>query len=308
MTTKPTVVITYPFHKELIRTLLKPNAKVVLAQTESLKKKWLPKADALISLLIHPVDSALLEMAPKLKVVGNMAVGVDNIDLKACRRRKVHVVNTPGVLTDATAELTLTLLLACARRLPEGERLCRKNQFKGWLPDLLLGKELRGKTAVIVGYGRIGKATAKLFRALGLRIQPIRHKDTENRIQKLLKKADVISIHLPLKPETRHWLNARRIKLLSPGCIVLNTARGPLIDERALIIALKNRKIFAAGLDVFEHEPEIPPLLRKLKNVVLLPHVGSATEETRRKMASLVIQGVLAILNGKHPPNQRLNP
>jgi glyoxylate reductase len=299
---KPKVVLTYPIHRELIETELKPYAEVHIG--EKAVAKHLSTADALISLLTFPVDKELLARAPQLKVVGNCAVGIDNIDLAACTKRGIAVVNTPGVLTRATAELTLALLLAAARRLPEGEALCRKNAFKGWVPDLLLGQELRGRHAVLVGKGKIGRETGKLFQALDIRVSWITRADTEAEIQAKLRQAQILSLHVPLTRDTFHWLNARRIQLLPRDAIVLNTTRGPVVDEKALIQALRKKAIFGAGLDVFEREPEIPAALRKLKNVVLLPHLGSATQETRAAMAHLVIAGVLAVLSGKRPLNQ----
>lgn len=300
---KPTVVITYPFHPEVIQRELKPKARVILAPTRAKLLKALAQADGLITLLFDRVDEDLLAHAPKLRVVGNVAVGVNNIDLAACRQRKLTVVNTPKVLTRATAELTLTLLLAVAKRVPEGEALCRSGRFKGWAPDMLLGHELKGCHAVIVGAGRIGRETARLFRALGLTVEFISRDDAESSIQRKLRRAQVLSLHLPLNRQTHHWLSRARLRLLPRDAIVLNTARGPVIDEKALIQALQDRRIFGAGLDVYEREPEIPRALRRLSNVVLLPHLGSATEETRAAMASLAVQGVLGVLNGKRPWN-----
>jgi glyoxylate reductase len=224
--------------------------------------------------------------------------------LKACGAFGVRVVNTPHVLSRSTAELSLALLLAAARRFPEGEKLCRQGEFKGWTPQMLLGLELKNRNAVLVGRGRIGKETAKLYRALGIRITWITRFDSTTRINQKLRKAQILSLHFPLTSKTHHWLDHKRLKLLPRDCIVINTSRGSTIDEKALIQALKTRKIFAAGLDVFEKEPEIPASLRKLPNVVLLPHIGSATLEARAAMARLVIKGVLGILGGKHPPNE----
>lgn len=301
---KPTIILTYPFHKEVIRSELAPRAKVKLAKNRAELKTLLRKADGLITLLSDPVDAVLLQNAPQLKVVGNYAVGVNNIDRKACHERGIRVVNTPGVLTRATAELTLALLLAAARRVPEGEALCRSGKFRGWAPDLLLGLELKGRQAVVAGRGRIGRETGRLFRALGLKVEWITRKDTERQIERKLSRARILSLHFPLTPDTHHWLDKKRIGLLPADAIVLNTTRGPVIDERALIQALKKRKIFAAGLDVYEYEPEIPSELRKLPNVALLPHLGSATAESRKAMASLVVSGVLGILDGKAPLNE----
>ena len=301
---RPTIVLTYPIHKKLIKELLSPKAKVIIATTLRSQIQALAEADALITLVTHPVNEALLRHAPRLKVVGNMAVGIDNIDLKACARRGIKVVNTPNVLTRSTAETAVALLFAAARRFAEGYLLCHRGEPWKWAPDMLLGLELKGRHAVIVGPGRIGSETARLFRALGLSAEFISRRDSVSGIRRKLARAQVLSIHTPLTPITRHWLNSERLELLPRDAIVINTSRGPVIDERALIRALKNHRIFAAGLDVYEQEPHIPLALRKLKNAVLLPHLGSATETARADMARLVMTGVLAILSGKRPSNQ----
>ncbi|MCM2323235.1 MAG: D-glycerate dehydrogenase [Oligoflexia bacterium] len=305
--TKPTILLTYPIHAEVIRKELAPRARVRIARSPAALRREIAHADGLITRVFDPVDEALLSRASRLKAVGNFAVGLDNIDLTACARRGIRVVNTPDVLTRATAELTLTLLLAAARRVPEGEALCRSGRFKGWQPDLLLGQQLQGRRAVLVGKGRIGTETARLFQALGLTITWITRKDSENTIRAKLARAQILSFHCPLTPDTRHWLNHSRLQCLPADAIVLNTTRGAVIDEKALISALKSHRIFAAGLDVFEREPRIPAALRRLPNVVLLPHLGSATAEAREAMARLVIRGVLAILGGKRPWNE-VNP
>ena len=303
MTKLPTVVMTYNIFPEIVHSKLKPNAKVVIAKTRSELKKALIRADALISLLSDSIDKELLDYGRNLRVVGNYAVGVDNIDLRECRKRGIAVVNTPGVLTRATAELALTLLLAVARRVPEGEKLCRNNLFKGWKPDLSLGQELKNRHALIVGKGRIGKETAKLFKAIGLRVDWITKADGRKQTALKLRKTQILSLHVPLTKNTKHWLDKQKISLLPKDAIVINTSRGSVIDEKALIAALESRKIFGAGLDVFENEPVIPLRLRRLKNVVLLPHIGSATFKTRKAMADLVICGILSVLRGKRPLN-----
>jgi len=263
----------------------------------------LPGADALICLLTLPVDDALLSRAPRLRVVGNHAVGTDNVDLDACRARGIAVVNTPDVLTRSTAELALTLLLAAARRVGEGERLLRAERWTGWAPDQLLGLELAGRRALVVGPGRIGEQTARLFEAVGLIVERLgRAQDKE--IDEALRRADVLSLHIPLTDETRGWLSAARIAQLPRHAIVINTARGPIVDEAALAAALAERRLFAAGLDVYEREPAVHPRLRSLENVVLLPHLGSATRTAREGMARLCARGVQQLLNGEEPPNR----
>ena len=303
-TKKPTFVLTHPFLSEVIDRELRPHARVIIARTPSALKRALRQADVLMTRFSDSVDDRLLSGAPKLRVVANCAVGVDNIDRASCRRRGIAVVNTPDVLTRATAELTLALLMAAARRIPEGEAMCRAHRFPGWAPDMLLGLELQGRNAVLVGQGRIGRETGRLFRALGLKVQWITRKDSRAAIARKLKRAQILSLHVPLTMQTRHWLNAKRLALLPPDAIVINTTRGPVVDEGALIRALKGRKIFAAGLDVYEREPEIPRALTRLSNVVLLPHLGSATVATRQNMVRLAIQGALGILSGKRPWNQ----
>lgn len=297
------VVLTHPLHTEIVRQELRPHAEVVLATTPTQLRRELASAHGLITLLSQPITPALLDQAPHLRVVGNYAVGVDNIDLGACAKRGIRVINTPGVLTRSTAELALTLLLGAARRAHEGLMLCQQRRFRGWAPDLLVGLELKGRHAVLVGRGRIGRETENLFRGVGLTTEWITRTDSAAVIAAKLSRAQVLSLHLPLSPATHHWLDSRRIALLPPDAIVINTARGAVIDETALISALKRRRIFAAGLDVFEHEPEIPAALAALPNAFLLPHLGSATVEARSAMAHLVIHGVLTVLRGKRPKN-----
>jgi glyoxylate reductase len=300
---RPMVVLTDPFLPAVVRAELRPHAKIVYVRSRAELLAAVGRADAVITRLSDRVDQELLAAAPRLKVAGNFAVGFDNIDRAACRARGVAVVNTPGVLDRSTAELALSLLLAAARRIPEGEALCRTGKFKGWAPQLLLGLELKGRRALVAGKGRIGGETARLFAAVGLSVNAVDSKTPDAAIREKLREAQVVSLHLPFHPGTRHWLSKARLALLPPDAIVINTARGPVVDEKALIVALRTRRIFAAGLDVFEREPEIPLALRKLPNVVLLPHLGSATLQAREGMARAVISGVLAVLRGERPAN-----
>jgi glyoxylate reductase len=286
---KPLALLLDPIHPHLQKRL-RSHCRV----TQDLSR--LHEAEVLVCLLSHTIDRKLLKRAYHLKVVANYAVGLNNIDLKECARRKIRVCNTPGVLTRATAELTLALLLAAARRFPEGEALCRSGRFRGWAPDLLLGHELQGRHAVLLGQGRIGRETARLFRALGMSTEFVTRRDGARTISRKLRRAQVLSLHAPLTHQTQHWLSKARIGLLPKDAIVLNTARGALIDERALAQALRARKIFAAGLDVFEREPKIERALLKCKNAVLLPHLGSATERTREAMANALADGILQAL------------
>ncbi len=271
-------------------------------------------ASALISLLSDRIDSEVISSLPKLKVIANYAVGYNNIDIEEAKRRKIRVTNTPGALTDATADLTMALLLATSRRIVEGDRLVREHKFEGWKPGLLKGPALKGKILGIIGMGRIGKAVAGRAKAFGMNIlyhnrKPLLQSEEEElcvkhvSLEELLKSSDFISLHVPLMGETYHLLNEKRPSLLKPEAIIINTSRGAVIDEKALIKALKDGKIAGAGLDVYEEEPFVPQELIDLPNVVLLPHLGSATNEARREMAIMVGRNVAAVLEGKEPPN-----
>jgi glyoxylate reductase len=293
---KPLVVLNYPHPKDLIDSILKPVARVSIATSNTIFKKQLKKADGLVTLLTTKVDEKLLVGAPKLKAVGNVAVGLDNVDLEACKKRNIAVFNTPKVLNRATAELTLALILSVARRIPEGENLVRSGRFKGWAPDLLLGQLLKGRRAVVVGKGQIGKEAGRLLNSFGIQVSFITKDDTPGAILSKLRKAQILTLHIPHQKQTHHWLDAKKIKHLPHDAIVINTSRGPVIEEKALIKALTNQKIFGAGLDVFENEPKVPLALRKLPNVTLLPHLGSSTLETRRAMAALAMKGVARVL------------
>ena len=291
---KPLILHTWPWSKKVLSGLTGNAFQFRHVPYDDLKTHpaLLKRADALLVLLSDRVNRELLSQLPNLKALGTYSVGMNHIDLDACRARGISVVNTPDVLTRATAELALALLLAAARRLPEGEALCRKGNFKGWTPDLLLGLELKGRHAVLLGEGRIGRETALLLSGVGLTTEFITRRDSIPDIKSKLARAQILSLHCPLTPETRHWLDQKRMRLLPRDCILINTARGEIVDESALIRALKDRRIFAAGLDVFEHEPKLPLGLRRLPNVVLAPHLGSATESTRNKMLEVLLDGL----------------
>lgn len=271
-------------------------------------------ADGLITLLTDPVTRRVLESNPNLRVVANYAVGVNNIDLEAARELDVVVTNTPGVLTDATADLAVTLLLTVTRRVIEGDRLVREGKFTGWEPRLLLGSSLAGKTLGIIGMGRIGFATALRCRIFGMNVvysSRSPHPEAEESLDaqrlfldELLAESDAVSIHLPLTRDTHHLLNRDRIAMMRKGAYLINTARGPIVDERALADALSAGQLGGAGLDVYEHEPAVEPRLLEMDNVVLLPHLGSATEETRAEMARMVASDVAAVLRGGQPENR----
>lgn len=260
----------------------------------------LADADALICLLVDRVDASVIARAPRLKVIANCAVGYDNIDVAAATAAGIAVTNTPDVLTEATAELAFALMLAAARRLPVGERLIRKRRWVGWRLDQLLGMELAGKQLGIVGMGRIGKALARRAEAFGMRVLGARR--SEN-LDELFATSDVVSLHCPLTPETRHLVNAARLAQMKPTAILINTARGGCVDEGALIAALHAGQIGGAALDVFANEPEIDPRFYDCPRLVLSPHIGSATTETRTQMARLCANAVIDVLAGRRPPN-----
>lgn len=262
-----------------------------------------------------PIDQALIARLPaSVRVIGTFSVGTDHIDLDAARARGLAVVNTPDVLSFATAEIALTLMLMAARRAGEGERVVRARAWPGWKPDFMLGTTLEGKTLGILGMGRIGRTLARMAR--GLSMQVLYH--NRNRLHpdheqgaffhageaQFLAACDVLSIHLPGGAATRHWLNRERIAGLKPGAIVVNTGRGTTIDDDALIGALKSRRVAAAGLDVFPAEPAVPAGYLGLENVVLLPHLGSATIETRVAMGILALDGIDGVLAGREVPNR----
>ncbi len=267
-------------------------------------------ADALVCLLLDRIDEALIANAPKLRVIANCAVGHDNVDLAAATRAGIAVTNTPDVLTDATAELTTALMLAAARRLPEGESLVRGGTWIGWRLDQLLGQPIKGRTLGIVGMGRIGQAVAERAAGLGMRIVYSGRRDVATpyasrrlEVDDLFAEADIVSLHCPLTPETRHLVNAARLARMKPTAILVNTARGGCVDDGALAAALGEGRIFAAALDVFTGEPAIDPRLLGAPHLVLAPHLGSATTDARIQMAQLCADAVIAVLSGDRPAN-----
>jgi glyoxylate reductase len=272
------------------------------------------QADGLISMLSDRIDGEIINAAPHLRIIANYAVGYNNIDLNAARERGVFVTNTPGVLTETTADLTWALMLAVARRLPEGEQLARSGKWTGWAPTQLLGGDVFGKTLGLIGMGRIGQAVAR--RAIGFEMRVIYHNRhrlpvrDEKRLRlsflplpDLLRESDFVSLHLPLTKESHHLIDRKAFKMMKTTAILINTARGPIVDEKALIDALDQKKIAGAGLDVFEEEPAVPKALCESKEVVLLPHLGSASLETRTRMGRIVLENLVAALTGKIPPN-----
>jgi glyoxylate reductase len=261
----------------------------------------------LVSVLTDPVNADVLARAAELKVVSNIAVGYDNIDVPAAHARGIVVTNTPDVLTQATAELTWALILSVTRRLGEGERLVRRGGWKGWALDFMLGMELGGKQLGIIGRGRIGRAVAARAPAFGMSAVFAAREGRsspdlpELSLDELLVTSDVVSIHTPLTPATRHLIDRRALARMKRSAYLVNTARGPVVDEEALAWALGERLIAGAALDVYEREPEVFAGLLALENVVLAPHLGSATRETRTAMADLAVSNVLAVLQGRPP-------
>ena len=282
-----------------------------------LKKEEIIKSikgcDGLLCLLTDPIDREVIYAEPKLKMIASYAVGYDNIDISAATERKIPVSNTPGVLTETTAELTWALLFSVARRIVEGDTFTRAGKFKGWAPLLMLGQDITNKTLGIIGTGRIGTAFALKSKGFDMKIiytDEQRNEQLERELgakkvplSELLKESDIISIHVPLMKTTYHLIGEKELKMMKKNAILLNTARGPIINETALIKALKEHWIFGAGLDVYEHEPKIPEELKKLDNVILQPHTGSGTIETRTKMALIAAENLIEGLKGNIPPN-----
>ena len=257
-------------------------------------------ASALVATLADEVDAALLDAAPRLRIVANHAVGYDNVDVPACTARGVWVTNTPDVLTDATADLAWALILALARRLREGERLLRSGAFAGWAPTMLLGRDLRDRTLGIFGYGRIGRAVARRGEGFGMRVL-FNTRGGGVSFDELLERSDVISIHAPLTKGTHHAFGPSELLRMKRGALLINTARGPIVDEAALVAALEAGHLGGAGLDVFEEEPRVHPGLLQRDDVVIVPHLGSATRQTREEMARIALSEVERVLRGEKP-------
>jgi glyoxylate reductase len=258
--------------------------------------------DGLMLMLTDRVDDEFLDAAgPQLRVVANYAVGVNNVDLEACRRRGVVVSNTPDVLTETTAELTIALILALLRRVAEGDRLIRRGEEWVWAPNLMLGRGLGGLTLGLIGHGRIGQAVERLALAHGMRVSWL-GRDRGMSPDTLLADSDVVSLHLPLTDETHHLIGAAALARMKPTAVLVNTSRGPIVDEAALVDALREGRIAGAALDVFEHEPQVHPGLLGLENVVLVPHLGSATAETREAMGMLCVEALRTVLLENRTP------
>ena len=262
---------------------------------------------ALVTMVTEQIDRSVLDAGLGLKIVANVAVGYNNIDVAYARTRGVIVTNTPDVLTETVADYTWALILAITRRLSEGERVVRSGSWKGWTFDFMLGTDLRGKQLGLIGFGRIGRAVAARAAAFGMTVVHTSRQQSgvasADRISldQLLCTSDVVSLHVPLAPDTRHLIDKRALARMKRSAYLINTTRGPVVDEEALAWALDHRLIAGAALDVYEHEPAVHPALLTLENVLLAPHLGSGTVETRTAMADLAVANVVAVLSGRHP-------
>lgn len=318
---RPTVVITHPV-LEPAPTLLREAAELrilpnVYHHPVDFLRKAADGAAGMLTQLMDTINEEVLS-TPGLKIVSNVAVGFDNIDLEAATRHGVMVTNTPGVLNDTTADFAWTLLMAAGRRLLEGDRFVRSGDFKGWAIDMLLGHDISDATLGIVGFGRIGRGVAKRARGFGMRIVYYDEQPAPPEVEKefgvtrldldsLLAESDFVSLHVPLTANTQHLISTPQFQLMKRTAVLVNTSRGPVVDEAALAEALKSGLIFAAGLDVFENEPAVHPELIKLENVVLAPHIASASVATRSTMCEVAAHNLISGIRGGQPPNL-LNP
>lgn len=293
---------------------INPDADRIWSKAELTEKLREGNYDALYCMLTNPIDAEVLDAAPNLKIIANMAVGYNNIDVKEATRRGVPISNTPGVLTDTTADFAWTLLMATARRLVESDRFLRAGRFHGWGPLMMVGHDVYGKTLGVIGFGRIGRAVAK--RATGFDMQVIyfdkypADEETERALnarsvtmEELLRESDFVTIHTDYNPETHHMIGAAQFEQMKPTAHLINTARGPIVDEAALAAALKAGTIAGAGLDVYEREPEVHADLLEIVNIVLAPHIASASLDTRNSMALTAADNILAALKGERAPN-----
>ncbi len=315
---KPRVLITRKVFSEALGYLKDHVDYEIGAQEGGLKKEDLldkvKDKKGLLSLLVDTIDKDVMDAAPGLVIIANCAVGYDNIDMTYAKQKGILVTNTPGVLTETTADLTWALIMAVSRRIPQADIFTREKKYKGWELDLFLGREVTGKRLGIIGMGRIGRAVASRAQAFQMdtvytdphRLDPEEEKKYNAScmpLEELLSTSDIITIHASLTPETKHLISKEKLKLMKKEAILVNVARGPIVDEKALTEALETRQIWGAGLDVYEREPEIEEKLLSLDNVVLLPHIGSATFETRTKMAMMAAKNLVQGLKGEHPDN-----
>jgi len=313
---RPSILISYPIPEEAIQ-IARARASVDLhtghdpMTRQELLARLKPR-QGLVALITEIIDEALLDACPDLKVVANVAVGYNNVDVNAATRRGVVITNTPDVLTDTTADFAWSLLMASARRVVESDRYVREGRWKQWDFSLLWGADIHGKTLGIVGFGRIGRAMAKRARGFDMRVlyqDAVRADPAAERelnashvdLATLLRESDFVTLHTPLLPETRHLINTESLRAMKKTAYLVNASRGPVVDEGALVQALQEGWIAGAGLDVFENEPDLNPGLIGLPNVVLAPHIGSASNDTRVKMSTLAVENCLAVLEGKLP-------
>jgi glyoxylate reductase len=318
MSSRPRIFVTQPIapsalarlQKIAVVTINKDSSKII---AKSKLIAAVRKADILFSLLHDRVDRAVLAANPRLRAVTSMSITPDNIDIAEATKRGIIVTVVPPIVAEATADIHFGLMLAVARRVLEGEKMVRAGKFPGSQSNHLAGSFVYGKTIGLVGAGRIGQATARRALGFGMKILywgPRRKLEAENEIgmehvtlERLLTESDFVSMHPPLNADTRHMISDKQFAMMKPTAFIINTARGAVIDEKALMRALKSKKIAGAGLDVFEHEPKLPPALKAMKNVVLTPHLGSAVMEVREKMANIVVDNIEAFIGGRTPPN-----
>jgi len=316
---KKLVAVTRQIPNSGLKLLKKKGYSVKVSQHDRVLKsgelkKFVKNADAILCLLTDKIDKSILKAAgPQLKIVANYAVGVDNIKVADLKKAGVAGSNTPGVLTDSVADLTVALLMAIARRVPEADVFSRRGLYKGWAPMLFLGGDMVGKTLGIIGMGRIGTAVAERLSGFKMKIIYNDHSGSNPKINKmfgakhislgtLLKQSDYVSVHVPLLPSTRHLIDKKAFKAMKKTAYLINTSRGPVVDEKALVSALKNNDITGAALDVYEREPAIEPGLKKASNVIITPHIASASIGTRQAMSEIAARNIIAVLSGKKPP------
>jgi glyoxylate reductase len=315
---KPKILVTQKILSEALAYLNEHAEVEVGTQAGSLAKEEIKTKirdkEGLLCLLVDEIDRGIIDAAPQLRIIANCAVGFDNIDVSYAQSKGILVANTPGVLTETTADLTWALILALARRIPQADRFTRELKFQGWELELFLGKEIRGKRLGIIGMGRIGKEVALLAAAFRMEVvyhdpRPLSPEEEKKYLaaylplDELLRSSDIITLHAALTPQSFHLLSREKLALLKKEAILINAARGPLIDEQALADALEQGRIWGAGLDVYENEPRVEERLLKLDNVVLLPHIGSATYETRLRMAMMASRNLIQGLRGETPDN-----
>ncbi len=317
--TKPIVAVTWPIDQDILEKLRARYEVRLNSEPRSLSeaelKQFVVEADAILCLLTNKITAQIITTAgPQLKIIATMSVGVDHIDLSACQQNGVIVTNTPGASDSAVAEHTIALMLAVTKQLPQADRFVREGKYRGWDPQLFVGPELKDKVLGIVGLGHVGSHVAQIARfGFGMHIVYTDRKPNPQfgakyhakfqKLEALLKASDVVTLHVPLVPSTHHLINASRLALMKPEAILINTSRGPVVDERALAQALASGRLSGAGLDVYEHEPLVQPQLLQLDRVVLSPHTASATHEARRAMALIAVENILTVLTGKQPLN-----